>query len=89
MAHKHENRRAVINRLSRAIGHLESVKRMVEDDRDCTEILIQLSAVISALNNAGKIVLKDHINSCIVEAVKNDNKKALEELSVAIDRFVK
>ena len=46
--HVHENTKAVLNRLARAIGHLESVKKMVEDGRDCSEVLIQLSAVRSA-----------------------------------------
>ena len=49
--HVHTQTKAVINRLSRAIGHLESVKRMVEDGRDCTEVLIQLAAVRSALSS--------------------------------------
>ena len=53
-SHSHTQTKAVVNRLSRAIGHLESVKRMVEDGRDCTEVLIQLSAVKSAINNTGK-----------------------------------
>ena len=48
--HTHENTKAVINRLSRAIGHLESIRRMVEEGRDCSEVLIQLSAVKSAIN---------------------------------------
>ena len=49
--HSHAQTKAVLNRLSRAIGHLESIKRMVEDGRDCSEVLIQLSAVKSAINN--------------------------------------
>ena len=59
--HVHENTKAVLNRLARAIGHLESVKKMVEDGRDCSEVLIQLSAVRSAINNIGKVILEDHI----------------------------
>ena len=68
-AHSHEHTKSVINRISRAIGHLESIKRMVESGRDCSEVLIQLSAVKAAINNAGKIILKDHIEHCIVDAV--------------------
>lgn len=89
MEHKHENTKAVINRLSRAIGHLESVKKMAEDGRDCSEILIQLAAVKSAINNTGKLILKDHINHCIVHAIENNDKKVLDELAEAIDKFVK
>lgn len=87
--HKHTNTKMVVNRLSRAIGHLESVKRMVSDDRDCSEVLIQLSAVISALNNTGKVIIKDHIEHCIVDAVEAGDKQAIDDLNNAIDRFIK
>ena len=87
--HTHANTKAVINRLSRAIGHLESIRRMVEDGRDCTEVLIQLSAVKSAINNTGKIILQDHIEHCIVDAVEHGDKDAIKELERAIDRFMK
>lgn len=88
-AHTHQHTKAVLNRLSRAIGHLESIKRMVEDGRDCSEVLIQLSAVKSAINNTGKVILQDHIEHCIVDAVESGDRAALEELSRAIDRFIK
>lgn len=87
--HSHTHTKAVLNRLSRAIGHLESIRRMVEDGRDCTEVLIQLSAVKSAINNTGKVILQDHIEHCIVDAVESGDKKALEELNLAIERFMK
>ena len=84
--HDHTQTKAVINRLARAIGHLESVKRMVEDGRDCTEVLVQLAAVRSALNNTAKIILKDHIEHCISGIMPGDH--ALEELNDAIDKFI-
>ena len=87
--HVHENTQAVLNRLSRAIGHLESVRKMVADGRDCSEVLIQLSAVKSAINNTGKIILQDHIEHCIVDAVEHGDKDAIKELERAIDRFMK
>ncbi|MBR0025584.1 MAG: metal-sensing transcriptional repressor [Clostridia bacterium] len=87
--HSPEEQRAVLNRLSRVIGHLESIKRMVEEGRDCSEVLIQLSAVKSAVNNTGREILKSHLNHCIVDAVKHDDMQRLEELNDAIDRFVK
>ena len=87
--HVHTNTKAVLNRLSRAVGHLESIKRMVEDGRDCSEVLIQLSAVKSAINNTGKVILKDHIEHCMVDAVESGDHKAIEELTEAIDRFMK
>ena len=87
--HKHENTQAVINRLSRAIGHLESVKTMVIDGRDCSKVLIQISAVKSAVNNIGKIILQDHIKHCVADAVVTGDNKVLEDLSLAIDKFMK
>lgn len=85
-AHTHTQTKAVVNRLARAIGHLESVKRMVEDGRDCSEVLVQLAAVRSALNNTAKIILKDHIEHCIAGAA-NDSAE-LQELNDAIDKFI-
>lgn len=87
--HTHQNTKAVINRLARASGHLESVKRMVEDGKDCSDVLIQLSAVIAALNNTGKVILKDHIAHCIVDAVETGDQSAIENLNKAIDGLIK
>lgn len=87
--HSHTQTAAVLNRLSRAIGHLESVKRMVEDGRDCSEVLIQLAAVKSALNSTGKVILKDHIEHCIVDAVERGDQQAILDLEKAIDQFMK
>lgn len=87
--HSHTHTKAVMNRLSRAIGHLESIRRMVEEGRDCSEVLIQLSAVKAAINNTGKVILQDHIEHCIVDAIEHGDHEALEELNKAIDRFMK
>lgn len=89
MKHHHEDTKQVVNRLSRAIGHLESVKKMVIDDRDCSDVLIQLSAVKAAINNVGKLILKDHINHCVVHAVRDNDQKVLVDLNDAIDKFIK
>ncbi len=87
--HVHENAQAVLNRLSRAIGHLESVRKMVENGRDCSEVLIQIAAVRAAITNIGKVILQDHIQHCIVDAVEHDDEQALDALCQAIDKFVK
>ena len=87
--HVHENTQAVLNRLSRAIGHLESVRKMVENGRDCSEVLIQIAAVRAAITNIGKVILQDHIQHCIVDAVEHDDKASLDALCQAIDKFVK
>lgn len=91
--HKHVHsaaeKKAVVNRLSRAIGHLEAVRRMVEGDVDCSDVLVQLAAVRSAINNTGKVILKNHISHCIVEAVEENDQESIDHLNEAIDKFMK
>ena len=87
--HSHTQTKAVLNRMSRLIGHLEAIKRMVEDGRDCSEVLVQLSAVRSAINGVSKIILKDHLEHCVVDAVRDNDQETLEHLNKAIDQFMK
>lgn len=74
--------------MNRAIGHMESIKNMIADDRDCSELLIQIAAVRSAINNIGKLILEDHINHCVVHAIETGDEEMLEELREAIEKFV-
>ena len=85
--HVHTETKAVLNRLSRAIGHLESVKRMVEDGRDCTEVLVQIAAVRSALSSTAKVILKDHLEHCVSDPDHSDADQ-LAALNEAIDKFM-
>ena len=87
--HSHEQTKAVLNRLSRAQGHLDAVRKMVERGEDCSQVLVQLSAVISALNGTGRTILKDHISHCIVDAVEAGDQEAIQALNDAIDRFMR
>ena len=87
--HVHENQKAVLNRLARAIGHLEKVRRMVEEGHDCSEVLVQLAAVRSALDNTGKVILQDHIRHCMVDAVEAGDEDAIDGLCDAINKFMK
>ena len=87
--HSHEHTKEVSNRLARAIGHLQKVKQMVENGDDCSDVLTQLAAVKSALNNTGKVILKDHLDHCIVHAVEEGDTSMLDEFNDAIDKFVK
>ena len=87
--HSHAQTKAVLNRLSRAQGHLDAVRKMVERGEDCTEVLVQLAAVISALNSTGRVILKDHIAHCIVDAVESGDREAVDSLNQAIERVLK
>ena len=86
--HGHTQTRAVLNRLSRAIGHMNAVKKMIEDGRDCTEVLIQLSAIRAEITGAGKVLLKDHLEHCVVDAVKAGDAQSIEALTQAIDKLL-
>ena len=86
--HDPQEVKAIVNRLAKAIGHLEAVKGMVENGRDCSEVLVQLAAVKAAVNT-GKLILKEHISHCIVHAVEQGDGKAIEDLNRAIDQFLK
>lgn len=85
---EHEHTKAVLNRTARAIGHLNSVKTMIENGRDCSEVLIQLSAVRSEITNLSKVILKDHIDHCIVDAVMCNDENAIDNLKGAIDKLL-
>ncbi len=85
---KHEHTAAVLHRLSRASGHLNAVKRMIEEGRDCSEVLIQLSAVRAELTNASKVILKDHIDHCVVRAVRENDEESIRLLKGAIDSLL-
>ena len=86
--HTHEHTKAVLNRMSRAIGHMNAVKKMIEDGRDCSDVLIQLSAIKSEIAGVSKVILKDHIDHCIVDAVKDNDEDAIENLKGAIDKLL-
>ena len=88
--HIHANQKQVLNRLARIEGHIHAVRRMVEEGRDCPEVLIQIAAVRKALDNTAKVILKDHLEHCVLHAVAEGNgSKSLEEFELAIDRYLK
>ena len=88
-AHTHTQTKAVVNRMARLIGHLQATKKMIEDGRDCSEVLIQLSAVDAAIKAVSRIILKDHIEHCIVAAVKEGDKESVDRLTQAVEQLLK
>lgn len=82
-------KKKILDRLGRAIGHLEAVRRMVEQDRDCGEVLTQVAAVRTAVNNVGRMMLLGHIERCVAQAVETGDQRALDELETTVTRFVK
>ena len=89
-AHSHPNKKKVVNRLARIEGHVRSIKTMVDNDRDCSEVLIQIAAVRKALDNTAKVILKDHLEHCILHAIeKGEGSKGLEDFEAAIDQYLR
>lgn len=77
-----------INRLAKAIGHLEYVKRMMEEDADCADVLMQISAVQAALDSLGKSIIKDHMSHCIVHAIEDGDTESVESFMKAIEKYL-
>jgi len=89
ISHNHEHRKAVLDRLSRIEGHVRAVKRMVEADVECPEVLVQIAAVRSALNSVGKVILEDHVKSCLIDAAnEGEFEKAFKDLRNSLDKFI-
>ena len=89
-AHPHQHTKAVSDQLARTAGHVLSVKRMVEDGRSCPDVLIQLAAVRAAIDRASKLVLEDHVESCLRGAASNGlADEEWTRLKEALDRFIR
>lgn len=79
----------LVNRLSRIEGQVRGIKRMVEEDAYCPEILIQVSAVNAALNSFNKVLLAEHIRSCVAEDIRKGNDEIIDELVVTLQKLMK
>jgi len=85
----HKQRKNARDRLVRAEGHLHGVIKMLDEEKECPDILIQIAAVKAALNKAGEVILEDHLEHCLVEAVKTgDIAPQLEELKTALHKLL-
>ena len=79
----HESHKSIVNRLQRAKGHLESVIKMINDERDCLDVALQLHAVSKAVHNAKQVYINDHIEHCFDETVLSNPKK----MKISIKEF--
>ncbi len=88
--HTEDLKKTILNRISRAGGHLESVRRMVEDNRDASDVLIQLSAVESSLRSTSRVIIKEHFKYAIENSAKDDaSEESLEKVYGLVDKFLK
>jgi DNA-binding FrmR family transcriptional regulator len=87
--HSEESLRAIVNRLSRIEGHIRGIKTMVQENRDCPEVLTQIAAVRGALDRVARMILDEHLTECIARAAREGNLAGeIEELKKALDRFL-
>lgn len=86
--HSPEEKKRQLNRLSKAIGHLRHVKLLIENDEDCANVLMQLSAVNSALRSLGKEIINEHMTHCISHAIENGDMELVEEFQKAVQKFI-
>ena len=84
-----EELKALINRLNRIEGQIRGIKKMVETDTYCTDILIQVSAVNAALNAFNKELLSEHIRTCVANDIKNGDDNTIDELVLTLQRLMK
>ncbi len=90
--HKHREEseyKSLMNRLNRIEGQVRGIKKMLESDAYCTDILIQVSAISAALNSFNKELLSGHIHSCVAENIKNGNDEVIDELVVTLQKLMK
>lgn len=86
--HSPEEKKKQINRLAKAIGHLQHVKGLIENDEDCAQVLMQLAAVESALHSLGKEIINEHMTHCITHAIEDGDMQSVEEFQKAIQKYM-
>ena len=79
----------LVLRLSKIEGQVRGVKKMVENDVYCTDILIQVSAITAALNSFNKVLLSNHINTCVADNIKQGNMEVVDELVRTLQKLMK
>lgn len=84
-----EKKPDLIIRMNKIEGQVKGIKKMIERDVYCDDVLIQLSAVQSALSSVSKLILKDHMQTCVVNKIKNEDPKIIEEFFKTLDKMIK
>lgn len=90
---KNNDKEAIIKRLNRIEGQVKGIQKMVEDERYCVDILVQISAIRSAINRVGNIILENHIKGCVSTSIKEgetqESEELISELMETINKFTK
>lgn len=80
-------KKAIINRINRISGQLNGVKTMIEENRYCNDIMIQLSAIEKSVNSLSNLVLEQHLYNCVSEDLEKGNLEVIDELISLFKRF--
>lgn len=83
-----ENSKIVDSRLASIEGHIKGIRKMVEEGKECTDILLQISAIESSIKKVGKLILKNHLEHCVIDAIKNDDESLIKELSILLEKYI-
>ena len=84
-----KNKKSLVIRLNKIEGQIRGVKKMVEDDIYCDDVLNQISSIKSALNGLSKALLERHLNTCVIEKIKNDDTQVIAELLTTLNKMLK
>ena len=84
-----EEYKCLMNRLCRIEGQIKGIKNMLENDAYCPDILIQVSAVNAALNSFNKVLLANHLKSCVIEDIRKGNHQVIDELVKTLQKLMK
>lgn len=82
-------KKALLNRCSRAEGQLRGIKRMIEEDVYCDDVLNQIAAAQSALSALSRILLEQHMKSCLVDRIQNNDESVIDELMSTINKLMR
>ena len=84
-----EEYKKLIHRLNRIEGQVRGLKRMLESDAYCTDILVQVSAVNAALNSFNKVLLANHIRTCVAEDIRAGKDETIDELVATLQKLMR
>lgn len=82
-----EDKNKLVTRINKLIGQMNGIKKMIEDDRYCDDILIQLSAIDKSIKSLANVILDNHMHTCLIENIENGNYKVINEIIDLFKRF--
>lgn len=82
-----KDKNKLVTRINKLIGQMNGIKKMIEDDRYCDDILIQLSAIDKSIKSLANVILDNHMHTCLIENIENGNYEVINEIIDLFKRF--